>query len=341
VDNLRQIEVTSLRAADLCRQMLAYSGKGRFIVRRSDLSKLVEQTTELLRLSISKKATLSSQLTAGLPPVLADATQLQQILMNLVINASEALGNESGSIRITTGFKHVDRDYLRQISKATDIAEGDYVFLEVSDTGSGMSQETQAKIFDPFFTTKFTGRGLGLAAVLGIVRGHRGAITVQSQPGRGTTFRLLLPCTEGTAAPEEPPKNDAEIEKFKGTLLVVDDEELVRSTASRILERAGFTVHQADNGMTALEKFSVSPETYRAVLLDLTMPQMDGEETFKEIRRLRPDARVLLMSGFSTQEVVDRFGEDAPGGFIQKPFLPKALLEALQDLLESEATPAV
>jgi PAS domain S-box-containing protein len=337
IDNLRQIENTSLRAADLCKQMLAYSGKGRFVVRPLDLTKLVEQSTELLRLSISKKATLSCTLAPKLPPVTADATQLQQILMNLVINASEALGNESGYIRISTGSTRVDGEYLHQVSRATEIAAGDYVYLEVSDTGCGMSSETQARIFDPFFTTKFTGRGLGLAAVLGIVRGHRGAITVRSEPGKGSTFRLLLPITSTQPIPEEEPVLQAPADNFKGTLLVVDDEASVRSTACRVLERAGFTVHEADHGLAAVERFALAPEMYRAVLLDLTMPRMDGQETFRALRRLRPKVRVLVMSGFSTHDVLNRFEGDPPGGFIQKPFHPQALLDALANLLNGRA----
>src|SRR5439155_19214301 len=185
---LEQIEVAAARAADLCKQMLAYSGKGRFVVNRIDLNALIEDTTRLLQVSISKRAVMKFHLAEGLPVVLGDATQLRQVIMNLVINASEAIGDKSGFISISSGMTRADRAYLAGSYFAPDLPEGDYVFLEVADNGGGMPPEVQAKIFDPFFTTKFTGRGLGLAAVLGIVRGHKGALKVFSEEGWGTTF---------------------------------------------------------------------------------------------------------------------------------------------------------
>ncbi|MEI9896700.1 MAG: ATP-binding protein [Chthoniobacter sp.] len=194
---LQQIEAAAARAADLCKQMLAYSGKGRFVVNRLDLNALIEDTTRLLQVSISKRAVMKFHLAGGLPVVLGDATQLRQVVMNLVINASEAVGEKSGFIAITTGLIRADRAYLSGAFFARDLPEGDYVSLEISDNGGGMSPEVLEKIFDPFFTTKFTGRGLGLAAVLGIVRGHNGALKVFSEEGWGTTFKILLPCAEG------------------------------------------------------------------------------------------------------------------------------------------------
>jgi signal transduction histidine kinase/CheY-like chemotaxis protein len=330
---LQRIEAASIRAANLCKQMLAYSGKGHFIIRRLDLSSLVEQTIELLRLSIQKKASLNLNLAPALPPVMADATQLQQILMNLVINAAEAIGERGGFIRISTGITRVDQEHLSQLTGATQISIGDYVFIEVTDDGCGMSPETQARVFDPFFTTKFTGRGLGLAAVLGIVRGHRGAISLRSELGKGTTFKLLLPKAEGPLdVTEATPSRDGW--GSEGNLLLVEDEEDVRCVTGLMLEQAGFVPELAVDGQQAVEKFQVSPNRYRAVLLDLTMPRLDGVETLRELRRIRPDVRVLLMSGFSSKEVMERLDGDAPNGFIQKPFLPKELLEALRGVLE-------
>jgi len=258
---------------------------------------------------------------------------LQQILMNLVINAAEAIGERGGFIRISTGITRVDHELLSQLAGATQISLGDYVFIEVTDDGCGMSPETQARVFDPFFTTKFTGRGLGLAAVLGIARGHRGAISLRSELGKGTTFKLLLPKAEG-------PLDVSEATALKdgwgseGNLLIVEDEEDVRSVTSLMLEQAGFVPEPAVDGQQAVEKFQASPNRYRAVLLDLTMPRLDGVETLRELRRIRPDVRVLLMSGFSSKEVMERLDGDAPNGFIQKPFLPKELLEALRGVLE-------
>jgi two-component system, cell cycle sensor histidine kinase and response regulator CckA len=334
---LNRIEATALRAADLCRQMLAYSGKSQFLVRRVDVSHLVEAMTELLQLSISKKARLDLRLAPGLPTVLADATQLQQILMNLVINASDAIGNRDGVIRIHSGLTRVDQAYLRQVMPPPDIGEGEYVFLEVSDDGCGMDPETVGKVFDPFFSTKFTGRGLGLAAVLGIVRGHRGAITVQSEVGKGSTFRLLLPRVEGRADQETPPRPTPDAWKGNGTLLLADDEEAVRLTTAGLLNQAGFTVDLVDSGRAAVEKFQTAPNRYRAVLLDLTMPNGDGEEAFREIRRIQPGARILMMSGFGSQEVADRFAGTTLSGFIQKPFLGPDLVAALRHVLDGSA----
>jgi signal transduction histidine kinase/ActR/RegA family two-component response regulator len=331
---LSRIEATSVRAADLCKQMLAYSGKGIFVVRRLDVSKLVQETTELLHLSISKKATLQLQLATSLPPVLADATQLQQILMNLVSNASDAIGSRDGLICVRSGLLQVDRKTVHEFSPATDIPDGQYVCLEVSDNGCGMTTEVREKIFDPFFSTKFTGRGLGLAAVLGIVRSHRGAITVQSEVGRGSTFKLLLPPSEGSAdTPARRPGLNPTW-KGKGTILLAEDEATVRLTTADLLKAGGFGVDMVENGRAAIAKFRSEADRYQAVLLDLTMPNGDGEEAFLEIRRINPDAVVLIMSGFSPQHVLDRFSGKGLNGFIQKPFQAKDLMNALQKILE-------
>jgi two-component system cell cycle sensor histidine kinase/response regulator CckA len=332
---LSRIEATSLRAADLCKQMLAYSGKGLFVIRRLDVSKLVQETTELLQLSISKKATLQLQLASTLPPVLADATQLQQILMNLVTNASDAIGARDGMIRICSGIVQVERKSLRGFSPATDIPDGEYVFLEVSDDGCGMPPEVRDKIFDPFFSTKFTGRGLGLAAVLGIVRSHRGAITVQSEVGRGSTFRLLLPPSEGPVDKVARPLEPNTAWKGQGAILLAEDEEAVRITTADLLRSGGFSVDVAESGRSAIDKFRAAPDRYRAVLLDLTMPNGDGEEAFLEIRRIQPHAMVLVMSGFSPQHVLDRFKGKGLNGFIQKPFQAKDLIGALRKIIET------
>ncbi|MEP6669984.1 MAG: PAS domain-containing protein [Chthoniobacter sp.] len=336
---LQQIEAAAARAADLCKQMLAYSGKGRFVVNRLDLNALIEDTTRLLQVSISKRAVMKFHLAAGLPVVLGDATQLRQVVMNLVINASEAVGEKSGFIAITTGLTRADRAYLSGAFFARDLPEGDYVSLEISDNGGGMSPEVLERIFDPFFTTKFTGRGLGLAAVLGIVRGHNGALKVFSEEGWGTTFKILLPCAEGVA--EEVAATAPGLANWRGSgrVLVVDDEETVRVTTARMLEAIGFTTRLADNGRTGVEEFTADPDGFTLVLLDLTMPHMDGDEAFRLIRELRPSARVLLMSGFNEQEAIARFTGQGLAGFVQKPFTFPALRERLQEIFsEPSAT---
>ena len=339
-ESLAQIETGAQRAAELCKQMLAYSGKGRFVVRRLDLSAVVRDTAELLQLSIGKNAVLRYALAKDLPAVTADATQLRQIVMNLVINASEAIGETSGLITIATGRMRADRAYLAATYLSPGLPEGEYAFLEVSDNGSGMDAATQAKIFDPFFTTKFTGRGLGLAAVLGIVRGHRGALKVYSEPGRGTTFKLLLPRAEGPA--DEPP---ATVEKAaaawrgSGLVLVIDDEEVVRTIAARMLRNMGFEPLLAVNGREGADVFASRAGEIAAVLLDLTMPVLDGAATLSELRRIRPDVRVLLMSGFTEDDAVARFAGKGLAGFLQKPFKTDELRTALRAMLEAGLKP--
>lgn len=317
---LEPINQAAQRAAELCKQMLAYSGRGRFVVQCLDLGRLVEETAQMLQISTSKKAVLHFHLEKGLPPVEGDATQLRQVIMNLVINASEAIGERDGVIGLTTGLMRADRHYLHGTLMAPDLPEGEYVFLEVSDSGCGMTAETKARIFDPFFTTKFTGRGLGLAAVLGIVRGHKGALKVTSKVGRGTTFKLLFPAATGTteaSGPKPPPPPQW---LRKSTLLVVDDEETVRSTVARMLRAIGLEPVLASDGREALEVFRADPGRFALVLLDLTMPHMDGEETLAELRHHRSDVQVVLMSGFNQQEVLGRMSGKGVASFLQKPF---------------------
>jgi len=334
---LEQIERTSLRAADLCKQMLAYAGKGRLVVQPLDLTRLVQDTAHLLQVSISKKAVLKFDLAAGLPPVLADASQLRQIVMNLVINASEAIGDRSGVIALHTGLVRADRRYLADTQLAHSLPEGDYVFLEVSDTGCGMTPELKARIFEPFFTTKFTGRGLGLAAVLGIVRGHRGALRVYSEPGKGSTFKLLLPMAPGAAVELPVPSPLADGWRGSGRILLADDEETVRAVVARVLENLGFTVTLAADGREAAQLFEREPDAFTLVVMDLTMPHLDGAEAFARMRRVRPDVRVVLMSGFSEHDATITFAGKGLAGFLQKPFELGQLRDKIRAVFEEPA----
>ena len=339
-DNLENIKRSSERAADLCRQMLAYSGKGRFVVQNISLNKLVEDTTNLLQISISKRAVLRFNLYPSLPSIQVDATQIRQVIMNLVINASEAVGEKSGVICLSTGLTRVDKDYLGGTMLAPELPDGTYVHLEISDTGVGMSLETQAKIFDPFFTTKFTGRGLGLAAVLGIVRSHKGALKFYSEPGRGTTFKLLFPCATGG---EEAVIADSAVKlawRGQGCVLVVDDEESIRSATALMLRRLGFTVALASDGREAVDTFRADPDRYVLVLTDLTMPHMDGHQVFREMRRIKTEVPVILMSGFNEEEAISGFAGKGLAGFLQKPFQFQALSETLQRVLAVASEPA-
>jgi len=328
LENLQRIEKGAIRATDLAKQMLAYSGKGKFVVDSIDLNRLVEEMGHMLDVSISKKVVLRYNLTKPLPAIEADATQIRQVVMNLVINASEAIGDKSGVIAITSGCIQCDRNYLRSAYLNHDIPEGLYVYLEVADTGCGMDKETKAKLFEPFFTTKFTGRGLGMAAVQGIIRGHKGAINVYSEVGKGSTFKLLFPA--GARPAEQFDQEPAEI-KFKGegTILLVDDEETVRAIGTEMLKELGFSVITANDGKEAIDLYQ-SHQGLHCVILDLTMPHKDGEQTFRELRISDPSVKVIMSSGYSEYEVTQKFAGKGLSGFIQKPFKMSTLQEVLQ-----------
>ncbi|HWZ90229.1 MAG TPA: response regulator [Polyangiaceae bacterium] len=324
--DLDNVVLASRRAANLTRQLLAYSGKGHFEVRPIDLSVHVRELATLLETTISKKVQLRLELTHDMPPVSADIAQVQQIVMNLVINGAEAIGDQRGTVLVTTGVQNIDEFYVQSLFPSEGIDPGNYVYLEVHDTGCGMDEATKVRIFDPFFTTKFTGRGLGLAAVMGIVRGHKGAIKVYSSPAKGTTFKVFFPAAEGSAVRPAP-----EVMSFRGegVALVVDDDQGVREAASRLLEFFGFRVLQAVDGRHGTEVFRQHHGEIVVVILDMTMPEMNGEETFREIRRVRSDVPVILTSGYNEIEATRRFTAKGLAGFLQKPFTPKELTRKL------------
>jgi len=331
-----QIRTAAEHAAELCKQMLAYSGRGRFVIQPLNLSGLVREMGHLLQTAIQKAITLRYDFAEDLPAVLGDANELRQVIMNLITNAAEAIGDEMGVITVRTGLLEADRQYLTTTYLAQDEAAGTYVCLEVSDTGCGMDEETKARIFDPFFTTKFTGRGLGLAAVLGIVRGHRGAIKIYSEPGRGTTFKVLLPCSE--QPPVDLESQDEPISDWdaSGAILVADDEQIVRAVTRKMLEGQGFSVLTAANGPEAVEMLGQNANKVVLVLLDLTMPRMSGLETFSRMRRVRRDVPIVLSSGYSEEEAISDFAGTDLAGFIQKPFDPKSLIRKVREVLRKQ-----
>jgi signal transduction histidine kinase/CheY-like chemotaxis protein len=323
------------KAADLTKQMLAYSGKGRFVVESLNLNNVVEDMTHLLQVSISKKCVLKLHLMPDLASIEADAVQMRQIAMNLIINASDAIGERNGVIAVTTGVMHCDRAYLSEAYLDENLPEGLYVYLEVADTGCGMSEETRARIFDPFFTTKMTGRGLGLAAVLGIVRGHRGALKVSSEVGKGTTFKVAFPAIDLRAQLRPTSGSPESTWRGSGTVLVVDDEEDVRGLTHRMLEMMGFSVLSACDGREGVEVFRREGDGIRLVLLDMTMPHLDGAETFRELRRIRGDAKAILSSGYNEQSAISQFAGKGLAGFIQKPYRYEELLAVVRSALGS------
>ncbi|HXH64266.1 MAG TPA: PAS domain S-box protein [Mariprofundaceae bacterium] len=336
------ITVSCERAADLCRQMLAYSGQGKTIVEAVNLSELVEETAQLLDVFVSKKTALDMRLDPALPAVDADRTQLQQIVMNLITNASEAIGDGPGKVSILTRCIDAKADDLRSEYIEDTPPPGRYICLEVRDTGCGMDKATMHRIFDPFFSTKFTGRGLGMSAVLGIVRSHHGSIRINSRPGAGTTIRVLLPASpfqEQVPAPRpdakrRDAKRPADNEGQRpATVLLVDDEHMVRSIVKSILERMGYTVLTAENGVECIEVFRKFHKDVAVVLLDLTMPLMDGRETFHRLHAIDPDVKVILSSGYSREEAFQHFKDISPAGFLQKPYLSKPLQQAIRDVI--------
>jgi two-component system, cell cycle sensor histidine kinase and response regulator CckA len=326
--DLDNVILASRRAANLTRQLLAYSGKGHFEVRPIDLSVHVRELSTLLETTISKKVQLRLELTKNLPSISADIAQLQQIVMNLVINGAEAIGDQVGTVLVTTGLQAVDEFYVQSLFSSEGVRAGNYVYLEVHDTGSGMDEVTKARIFDPFFTTKFTGRGLGLAAVLGIVRGHKGAIKVYSSPGKGTTFKVFFPASDLPASAVQR-VGEAGAFRGEGLALVIDDDQGVRDAAGRLLEYFGFRVLSAVNGRHGVEVFQQHEREVAVVLLDMTMPEMNGEETFRELRRIRAEVPVILSSGYNEIEATRRFTAKGLAGFLQKPFTPKELSQKL------------
>jgi two-component system cell cycle sensor histidine kinase/response regulator CckA len=332
---LKDVLAASERAADLTRQLLAYAGKGRFVIQPVNVCKLVSEVSSLIRASISKKITLVIDVPDECPPVEADRTQLQQLVMNLVINGGEAIGDGPGTLTVRVRLEHFTERRERPRAEGFPIVPGEYVRIDVTDTGAGMDGETRSRIFEPFFTTKFLGRGLGLSAALGIVRGHRGAISVRSEPGEGTTFTVLLP------TPRETPEIDrisghygveSEVQGV-GTILVADDEEGVRSLVANILQDAGYTVELTADGAQAVKRLRDLGDQVRLILLDLTMPLLGGAEAAAELRRIRPNIPIIAMSGYGDIEVMQRFSEVGVDDFVPKPFSPDQLAAKVRDAL--------
>jgi CheY-like chemotaxis protein len=328
---LKNIVESSHRAADLTRQLLAYAGKGRFVPAGIDLSELVRDMHELLRASVPPDVQVRMHLAEDLPRIEGDASQIQQLVVNLVINAGEAIGEDRpGTVLLTTAVQELDAHYIAAVREGAALTPGRHVTLEVTDDGRGMDPDTAARIFDPFFSTKFTGRGLGLAAASGIMRRHRGGIGVYSELGRGSTFKLLFPVA---AKPGEQAARRPDL-SGSGVVLVVDDEVVVRHTARAALERYGYSVLLAEDGQRAVQLFSSMASQIAVVLLDMTMPGQNGEETLRALQRIRPDVRVVLSTGYHEAEVLRRFNGKGLAGFIQKPYTAAQLAERIKAAAE-------
>jgi signal transduction histidine kinase len=329
---LHDIIRASERAADLTRQLLAYAGKGKFVVEPVNASALVRDISELLRSSVPRTVELALNLDSALPAIEGDASQIQQLVMNLILNAVEATGERPGRVRVTTTIREVRAGDRLQHFRPDPPPPGVYVAIDVMDDGCGMTDLVRAQIFDPFFTTKFTGRGLGLSAALGIVRGHRGAIGVESSEGSGSRFSVLLPAVGFQAVPERDSAQevDASVEESAGTILIIDDEDVVRRAARATLEHYGYTVFEASDGHDGTDLFSRLHDRISLVLLDLTMPRMDGHAVWRFIRRVRPDMKVVMSSGFDESEAMKQFTDGAGLEFIQKPYTASSLVRRVR-----------
>jgi len=323
------------RAADLTRQLLAYSGRGKFVTETIDLNRIVEENAQLLRVSVPKTVQLRSELDSANPKIHGDGGQIQQVIMNLIINASEAMGSNPGCITVRTDHKELsenDTSYSRYTNEP--LPGGKYALLRVEDSGGGMSSETMARIFDPFFSTKFTGRGLGLAAVLGIIRGHKGGVRIESEVGKGTTFEILFPLLDDAAAPEK--EEIKERERFSGSgkkVLLIDDEEPVVELLADVFTDAKFDVLQTMNPVEGIELYRAHRQEISIVILDYSMPDMDGKAAFEELAKINQDVKVLLCSGYTEEEMQSGFGKIRPAGFIKKPYRPSTLLAQVAKIL--------
>ncbi len=331
---LSEIELIAHRGADLTRQLLAYAGKGKFVSESLDLNRLIMESTDIIQAGGKKATHIQFHLTKDIPSIHGDRSQIQQVLLNLIMNAVEAIEEKPGSISISTGVRNCDEKYLERSRILEKANPGPYVFAEISDTGIGMTKASQAKMFDPFYTTKFAGRGLGLSAVLGIVKGHKGAIMVYSESQKGTTIKVLFPASDEIL--KEAPFKVKQQPPTEGTMLFVDDEPMIRKVGKKMLESLGYAVLLAANGKEAVEVFRKHRTEIRCIILDLTMPEMDGYEAFSRIRSIEPEVKIVLSSGYNTEELTQRFAGKNPTAFIQKPYMLDELAEKLEEVFEEE-----
>jgi signal transduction histidine kinase len=325
------------RASKLSGMMLAYSGKGVYKIRELNLTELIEKNTPMLRAAISNSISFDLNLDPALPSIMADDEQIQQVLMNLIINASEAIGTVNGTISISTTVREFDQSLLDSSRLEEKLTAGRYVLTTIRDSGCGMDAATRDKLFDPFFTTKFTGRGLGLSAAQGIIRAHSGAIMVESSPGVGTTFQILFPIAAASfdTSPAKAPSDTSQPLDIRkpGTILIIDDEQIIRDVCQVMLEELGYNTLVAAKGEEGIRIFRELGDIIRLVILDLSMPGMDGVAVFEELNKIRPEIPVLLSSGYSKEELSDRFKGLSPNGFIQKPFKMTGLDSELRRVL--------
>ncbi|MDD2736439.1 MAG: PAS domain S-box protein [Desulfuromonadaceae bacterium] len=335
-ENIPEIEKAAERAAGLCRQMLAYAGKAQLSMVQVNMWTLVDEMVTMLKATLPQNSIIKTDLSTNIPFIKADASQLRQIVMNLIINASEAIGTEQGEIGVSLAKTTIIAGQSDKDHQGKTILPGEYICLEVTDTGCGMDEETKWRIFEPFYTTKFTGRGLGMSAVLGIINSHNGALQLFSQQGKGTTFKVYLPVLKSYPSMGEclNPSISAAPWQGSGTILLVEDEDQIRFLAKSMLQRFGFTVLEAANGKEALELYQKNAADIRLVLTDMGMPVMDGYALFPALKKLNPELPIIISSGFGDVDVTSRIGRDNIAGIISKPYNPNLLGEVLKKVWE-------
>jgi PAS domain S-box-containing protein len=327
---LEQAIVAANRAADLTSRLLAYSGKGVFVIARLNLNELVNENASLFRTAVPRTVSIDLHLSADIPDIMGDVAQIQQIVMNLITNAAEAIEIQPGQITLSTGITYCDTAYLSRSRLEEKPAPGRFVFLEVTDNGCGMTTQVQQRIFDPFFTTKFTGRGLGMSAVLGIVKAHSGALFLDSTLGKGSTIKVFFPASDTNLTMPEiesqhAPSGTIDTGPVTGTVLVVDDEKAVLKICVTMVKHFGFNALTASDGEEAIRTFQAHSDEIALVLMDLTMPNMDGVAAMQELRRIKPEIKIILSSGFNEQDLDERISDQNPSGFIRKPYSMKNL----------------
>jgi len=332
--HLNTIEESSLSAAELCKQMLAYAGKGKYSIGEIDLGKMVSKFSNLLKSAVSSKVELRCECGESVAPMEGDEGQIQQVIMNLITNAAESYGDEAGVVSILTDVKYFDKATLSSSFEGEDLPEGEYIFIRVSDCGCGMDEDTIHKMFEPFYTTKFTGRGLGMSAVRGILRSHSGGLRVHSQVGKGTTMTAFFPVAKGCqkSTLEVITASEPVSHSHLGTVLVVDDEEILQEVAVAMLEGLGYQVLVAENGKQGVDMFKQHMDEISVVLLDMTMPVMDGKQCFEQLKALKDDVKVVLSSGYGEDVALQGFPEGL-AGFLQKPYIVRSLKQVLEQVL--------
>ncbi len=334
-----EIEKASKRAAELCRQMLAYAGKAQFVQENVNFRSLVGEMVEMLRKTIPQNAEIKLDSSTDISFIQGDSSQINQIVMNLIINASDAIGNDQGEINVSLTETKISEGNSEKDYNGKAISPGLYVCLEVTDNGCGMDEETKWRIFEPFYTTKFTGRGLGMSAVLGIIMSHKGALQLHSQLGHGTTFKVFLPAHKSASDKDVNVQQTSQTSwQGNGTILLVEDEDQIRDIARTMLDIFGFTVVEAVNGKEALDLYQKHAPEIALVFTDMGMPIMDGYALFHTLKQLNPSLPIIISSGFGDADVTSKIGHDEIAGLISKPYTLDKLREVLRNVLDHAPT---